>query len=358
LLSIVTVLVDHINHECGVFATAWECVELEQERTPEKQDWGVLISNLGTPEKPQRRQVARFLRQFLSDSRVVDLPRWLWIPVLNLVIIPLRAYRSAAAYRKVWWPEGSPLLVLTLRLTKKLSSAMSDQYTVIAGMRYGKPSIAFALEGLRQAGASGLVVLPLFPQFSYTTSASVSDAVHSALKKMDWQPTVKEITDYHQNPVWVMAVADSIVQFREQSGEAELLLFSLHGIPKRYVTKGDPYEDQCRAGVEAIAKAAGLKEDEWKLTFQSRVGREPWLTPYTDITLKELAAQGLRRVQVICPGFAVDCLETLEEIAMQNLEFFVEAGGESLEYIPALNDSAAHVDVLRKLVEEACSSEA
>jgi len=324
--------------------------KMEQKDSTKPSHAGVLLANLGTPEYPDRKSVGRFLREFLSDPRVVDLPRWLWLPLLNLVIIPLRSPRSAAAYKSIWWSEGSPLLVLTRRLANKLSNAVQQPATVVAGMRYGKPSIAEAMEQLREAGTTELVVLPLFPQFSYTTSASVFDAVESTLHTMDWNPAVHLINDYHMHPAWVSAVASSIREFREAHGTAEQLLFSLHGIPQRYVNQGDPYEAQCRAGVSAIAKEAGLADGEWTLTFQSRVGREPWLQPYTDITLEEMAAQGIRHVQVVCPGFAVDCLETLEEIAMQNFEMFAEAGGEKLEYIPALNDSDAHVEVMKALI--------
>jgi len=312
---------------------------------------GVLLANLGTPERPESKSVARFLRAFLSDPRVIDLPRWLWLPLLNLVIIPLRSSRSAAAYKSIWWPEGSPLLVLTQRLAGKLSGVLDKAVTVATGMRYGEPSIKKALDELRLDGTTDVIVLPLFPQFSYTTSASVFDAVESGLKELHWQPAVHHINDYHVHPAWVSAIAESIRSFREERGEAEQLIFSLHGIPQRYVTQGDPYESQCRASVAAIVEAAGLTEDQWTLTFQSRVGREPWLQPYTDIVLKEMAEKGVRHVQVICPGFSMDCLETLEEIAMQNSELFEEAGGEKLEYIPALNDSEAQVAVMKALVE-------
>jgi protoporphyrin/coproporphyrin ferrochelatase len=311
---------------------------------------GVLVANLGTPESPDRRGVARFLREFLSDPRVVDLPRWLWLPLLNLVIIPLRCGRSAAAYRSVWLPEGSPLLVFTCRLVKKLAARAQGQWQVETGMRYGKPSIRSALADLRNGGVKLLTVLPLYPQFSGTTTLSIFDAVDQALREMNWQPEVQRINDYHLHPAWVAAVASSIVEYRARAGIADKLVFSLHGIPQRYVANGDPYEQQCRAGVAAIARAAQLKDEEWLLTFQSRVGREPWLMPYTDLTLKQLAQQGVRHVQVVCPGFAVDCLETLEEIAMQNHENFIAAGGERLEYIPALNDSDGHVEALRSVV--------
>ncbi len=310
---------------------------------------GVLLANLGTPEAPERKPVARFLREFLSDPRVVDLPRFLWLPLLNLVIIPFRAGKSAEAYREIWWPEGSPLLVLTERLAKGLADALP--YPVEIGMRYGEPSIRAGLEKLRGSGVEELVIVPLYPQFSHTTTSSIYDAVDAALGDMDWHPEQKRIVDYHDDEQWTCAIAQSIYAFREQNGAAEKLLFSLHGIPERYVRQGDPYRDQCEAGVRAVVDKLGLGDDEWLLTFQSRVGREPWLQPYTDETLEELGGLGVKSVQVVCPGFAVDCLETLEEIAMENAEGFEEAGGDRLEYIPALNDSSSHVEVLKALIE-------
>jgi ferrochelatase len=311
---------------------------------------GVLLANLGTPTAPERRPVAKFLREFLSDPRVVDLPRYLWLPLLNLVIIPLRANRSAAAYRKIWWPEGSPLLVLTRRLAERLAEDLAGLARVEVGMRYGEPSIGNGLKSLRQGGVEKLTIIPLYPQYSGTTTTSIYDAVDKALLEMNWNPEIERVSDYHQQTAWVKAVADSIRQFRDSNGSAECLIFSMHGIPQRFVANGDPYEDQCRKSVQAIADATELEESEWLLTYQSRVGREPWLQPYTDMTLKSLAESGVKHVQVVCPGFAVDCLETLEEIAMQNDELFRESGGEKLEYIPALNDSESHVQVMRGMV--------
>jgi ferrochelatase len=318
---------------------------------------GVLLANLGTPTAPERKPVARFLREFLSDPRVVDLPRYLWLPLLNLVIIPLRAGRSAAAYRQIWWPEGSPLLVLTERLGERLRAALAPQARVEVGMRYGEPSIRDGLERLRAAGVEEVVILPMYPQFSGTTTASIYDAVDIALESLDWYPRRQPIDKYHQHPAWIEAVAASIRAWRDAHGAADKLIFSLHGIPQRYVRQGDPYQQQCELSVNAVAQALGLRADQWLLTYQSRVGREPWLQPYTDLTLEELARSGVRQVQVLCPGFAVDCLETLEEIAEQNRERFEEAGGEKLEYIPALNDSDAHLRLYRQLVQEAMGSE-
>ena len=314
---------------------------------------GVLLVNLGTPTAPERKPVARFLREFLSDPRVIDLPRWLWLPLLNLVIIPFRAGRSAAAYREIWWPEGSPLLVLTKRLAGRLAALLEGMAKVEVGMRYGEPSIMNSLQRLKKSGVDEVVLVPLYPQYSHTTTASIYDAVDEALRDLAWQPRMLRIEQYYDHELWVEALASSIRAFRDAHGPAEKLIFSLHGIPQRYVTQGDPYQDQCEKSVQAVVDALGLKDDEWLLTYQSRVGREPWLQPYTDLMLKELGAGGTRHVQVVCPGFAVDCLETLEEIAMQNKEFFEQAGGEKLEYIPALNDSESHADLMKALAMEA-----
>jgi len=313
---------------------------------------GVLVFNLGTPEAPNRRSVARYLREFLSDSRVVDLPRWLWLPLLYLVIVPLRAGRSAAAYAKVWRIEGSPLLYFSRKLVEGLQSGTDPSCTFALGMRYGHPSIREALETLQKHGAGTLTVLPLYPQFSYTTTESGYDAVNDALAAMDWNPRQQRIQDYRTHPSWVSAVAESIRAFRASHGSAERLLFSMHGIPQRYVKAGDPYQRQCEESVGAVVQALGLEEGEWMLVYQSRLGREPWLQPYTDKTLESLGNEGVRHVQVVCPGFAVDCLETLEEIAMQNRELFEAAGGEKLEYIPALNDSDAHVQALLEIISQ------
>jgi ferrochelatase len=334
---------------CHSFPERTNMAEVAQEDRPA----GVLLANLGTPQAPERKSVARFLREFLSDPRVVDLPRYLWLPLLNLVIIPLRAGRSAAAYRQIWWPQGSPLLVLTERLAARLRASQAGRALVEAGMRYGEPSIRSGLERLRAAGAGELVILPMYPQYSGATTASVYDAVDAALEDLAWYPRRHLLDQYHEHPAWIEAIAASIRAYRAEHGAAAKLVFSLHGIPQRYVRQGDPYQQQCELSARAVAAKLGLAADQWLLTYQSRVGREPWLQPYTDITLKELARSGVRHVQVICPGFAVDCLETLEEIAQRNREWFRQAGGEKLEYIPALNDSDAHVHLYRQLVEEA-----
>jgi len=312
---------------------------------------GVLLVNLGTPDVPEKGSVGRFLAEFLSDPRVVDLPRWFWIPLLRLVIIPLRRGRTTAAYKKIWMDSGSPLLVYSKALRAGLQSMLGDQVSVRLAMRYGKPDIRSELVSLREQGIKKLVVLPLYPQYSVTTTESVFDAVNVNLADLDWEPELQLVSNYHDNPGWVHSIASSIRNFQSQHGKAEKLLFSLHGIPKQLVDAGDPYEQQCRESVAAVTDV--LKQDEeCLLTFQSRVGREPWLQPYTDEVIKHLAESGTRHIQVISPGFSVDCLETLEEIAIRYQDLFISAGGERFEYIPALNDSGAHISVLTSVCEK------
>jgi ferrochelatase len=311
---------------------------------------GVLLVNLGTPEEPTPSSVGTYLQEFLSDPRVVDLPRWLWLPLLKLVIIPLRRHRSSEAYRAIWWPEGSPLLVLSQRLASRLEGELAEEAEVVLAMRYGNPSVEQGLAELRNRGVARVIVLPLYPHYSMTTTETVFDAVSDGLRNLDWYPETESVKQYHDHPFWMDAVAASIREYQETAGRPDRLLFSLHGIPERYVRNGDPYQQQCQESVEDVARRLGLANEEWMLTFQSRVGREPWLQPYTDKTLEALPKQGVHHVQVVCPGFAVDCLETLEEIAIQNRDLFVESGGKKLEYVPALNDSPGQVSLMAELV--------
>jgi len=312
---------------------------------------GVLLINLGTPKSSESRDVGRFLTEFLSDPRVVGLPRWFWLPLLKLVIIPLRKGRTAAAYKKIWMEGGSPLMVYSAALTKGLEQQLGKQVKVSLAMRYGSPDIKSQLDLMRAEGVEELIVLPLYPQYSVTTTESVFDAVNVALKQLDWSPEIHKVEQYFDRPGWVHSVASSVRNFRLQHGKAEKLLFSMHGIPKRLVDAGDPYEQQCRQSVKAVIEVLKM-QDESVLTYQSRVGREPWLEPYTDEVIKELAKSGVKHIQVISPGFSVDCLETLEEIAIRYRDLFIEAGGEKLEYIPALNDSDAHISLLATSVDQ------
>ncbi len=314
----------------------------------------VLLVNLGTPDAPTSAAVRRYLAEFLHDRRVVDLSRWLWCPVLHGAILPLRSPRVAKNYAKVWLDGsrtagcGSPLRVHTQDLADALQSRLRDLRVRMA-MRYGNPHLRDVLRSLRDEGLQRLVVLPLYPQYSATTTASVFDAVARELACWSDQPELRVIRDYHRDDGWLAAMAAKIRALRSNA-PGEKLLFSFHGIPERYVRNGDPYPRECEASAAALAQRLGLNTDQWKLSYQSRFGREPWLGPATSDVLRDWARQGVARVDVACPGFAVDCLETLEEIAMQNAELFVSKGGVGLRYLPALNSDAAHADALAALV--------
>ncbi len=314
---------------------------------------GVLMVNLGTPTSPNASALRRYLAEFLADRRVIELPRALWLPLLYGVILPFRAPRSARAYRKVWTDQGSPLRVNSEALAADVGNALTNagiDAEVRLAMRYGSPSVSEVLDHWHREGLRRLIVLPMYPQYSATTTASVFDAVYSAVQKWRWQPELRLISDYFGETAWIQAMAESIRAHWAHHGRAQRLMFSFHGIPKRYLLAGDPYFCQCHASARRIAAALDLHDDDWMLTFQSRVGREEWLRPYTDETLHLLPKQGVKNIDVVCPGFAADCLETLEEIAMQNAELFVEAGGESLRYVPALNSAPLHVNALCDLV--------
>jgi ferrochelatase len=310
---------------------------------------GVLLVNLGTPDAPTPAAVRRYLAEFLHDHRVVDLTRWLWCPVLHFIILPLRSPKVAKNYASIWTPEGSPLLALSQRLANGVARALPGVDVRLA-MRYGNPSVPDVMRAMEADGCRRFVVLPLYPQYAASTSASSHDAVMREVLRWRRQPELRLIQDYHRDAGWVGAVAESIRTHWAAKGRGDRLLMSFHGIPQRFVAGGDPYAAQCRASAEAIAAALGLREDEWALTFQSRFGREPWLQPYTDKTLEQWGREKAGTVDVVCPGFAVDCLETLEEIAVENAHAYVEAGGTALRYVPALNNDAAHVDALAALL--------
>lgn len=318
---------------------------------------GVLLTNLGTPDEPTPGALRRYLAEFLWDRRVVDLPRPLWWLILHGIILRTRPARSARAYRDIWSEQGSPLLSISqtqqCMLQQLLDAQAPGRYRVALGMRYGNPSIESALTELLQEGIESIVVLPLYPQNSCSTTASTLDAVSDALKKRRAVPHLEFIAGYHAQPAYIKALADSVRDHRDGREPAEMLLISFHGTPLRYREEGDPYYAQCMETAQRLAQELELEEGQWQVSFQSRFGREEWLQPYTDATLQQLAQQGVKRIEVICPGFSADCLETLEEISGENREIFTRAGGEAFYYIPALNARDDHVTLMAELV---CSS--
>ncbi len=309
-------------------------------------DTAVLAVNLGTPETPTASAVRRYLAEFLSDPRVVSIPALLWQPLLRGLILPLRSGRSAAKYALVWLPEGSPLMVHTRRLAEAMQ-ALLPSLRVRHAMRYGAPALTAELDRLAAEGVRRIVVLPLYPQYSTTTTASIEDRVD------DWQRrhpgiTISLVQDYSVDPDWVAAVAGSIQRYWQQHGRGQKLVFSFHGIPQRLADAGDPYPQRCEASAHAIAKALGLAADEWQLGYQSRFGRERWLQPYAEPSLWALAESGVKQIDVVCPGFATDCLETLEEVAMGFTETLAERGAQ-MRYIPCLNAEPEHARALARL---------
>lgn len=307
----------------------------------------LLLVNLGTPEAPTPAAVKTYLREFLSDPRVVQIPKPIWWLILNGIILQTRPRKSAKAYQSIWSERGSPLMVHTQDLAAGIQALTeTDELVVDYAMRYGQPFIPARLEAHRRAGVEEFIILPLYPQYSAATTASIYDKVVETFNGWKQIPSFRFISDYHLNAGYVAAVADSIQQYWQTHGKPEKLLFSLHGLPAVSRKQGDPYYDQCVASTKAIAEKLGLDESQWMLVFQSRFGAQEWLKPYCVEVLKELPTQGVKSIDVVCPGFAVDCLETLEEIAIANQEIFREAGGEQYRYIPALNSAPSHTQVL------------
>ncbi|MDX8405118.1 MAG: ferrochelatase [Mariprofundus sp.] len=320
---------------------------------------GILVTNLGTPDAPTKSALRAYLKEFLSDPRVVEQPRWLWWLVLNGIILNTRPARSAASYRSVWSDEGSPLLAIGKRQRDKLEQVLTvllaeqddvGPVHIELAMRYGNPSIRTGMEALRAKNCRKIIVLPLYPQYSATTSGSTFDAVADVLGSWRRIPAVNFIDAYHDNPAYIDALAASVQSYWQEHGKPERLLMSFHGIPERYFKAGDPYPCHCRKTARLLREKLGLNEDEAQISFQSRFGREPWMQPYTDATLKQWASEGVNSVDVVCPGFSADCLETLEEVAIENRDYFLEAGGAQYRYIPALNDSDNHMDALAQLL--------
>jgi ferrochelatase len=317
---------------------------------------GVLLVNLGTPDAPQPGPVRRYLAQFLSDPRVVELPRFLWWLILHGVILRVRPARSAEAYAKIWTDQGSPLLLysqdVARQLNERLSARLSGAVHVELAMSYGQPSIDAALDRLHENFVRRVVVLPMYPQYSNTTTGSVFEAVTRTLAKRRWIPEFRFVNHYHDAKGFISALAASVRDHWDISGRGERLLFSFHGVPRRTLLSGDPYHCQCQKTARLVAEALDLQDDDWHVSFQSRVGREEWLKPYTDETLESWGKAGVGDIDVICPAFSVDCLETLEEISMEGAEQFAEAGGGRLRYIPCLNARDDHIAFLSRLIEK------
>ncbi|MEH6584066.1 MAG: ferrochelatase [Halioglobus sp.] len=317
---------------------------------------GVLVTNLGTPEAPQPRELRTYLKQFLSDPRVVEVPRLIWWFILNIVILNLRPRRSAAAYRKVWTEQGSPLLIHTRDQAAALQRSMSEQFgeqvIVDFAMRYGEPSIDGTLQSLLDRGVTRLLVLPLYPQYSGATTASTFDALAEDFTRRRRLPELRFISHYHDYPPYIQALANKVKAHWELHGRADKIIFSYHGEPQSYLDKGDPYHCECYKTTRLVAEQLALDETEYVTAFQSRFGRQEWLKPYTDHVLKALPSEGSKSVQILCPGFSADCLETLEEIDEENRDYFMAAGGERYDYIPCLNADPEHIQALSQLITD------
>lgn len=321
---------------------------------------GILLVNLGTPDNTEVSSVRRYLKQFLSDPRVVEIARPLWWLILNGIILRIRPAKTAEAYKTVWDAEhGSPLLSIGKLQAKAIQRRISQHIpatpAVALAMRYGNPSIAGALEQLREAKVRRLLVLPLYPQYSGSTVASVFDEVTRQLSRTRWIPETRFINQYFDDPNYIEALAESVRQSWQENGKNDKLIISFHGIPQRYRKSGDPYFCQCQATARLLAEALELKSDEYQVVFQSRFGKEPWLQPYCDKTLEKLPSLGTKSVDVICPGFSADCLETIEEINVENREIFLEHGGSHFQYISALNDRSSHIEALCTLLRQHAS---
>jgi ferrochelatase len=309
----------------------------------------VILTNLGTPDTLELASVKRFLREFLSDPLVVRLPRLLWLPLLHGVILPLRSPKTLQAYSRVWGEDGSPLLAHANRQRAALQEKLFEQAHVELAMRYGNPSFTSTLRLLRDAGIERLVVLPLYPQYSVTTTATSYKHLLHSLKQLQYAPAIEFIGYYPDHPAYIDALAESVREHWQQ-GQRHLLM-SFHGLPQANVDRGDPYQRQCESSAALLAAKLGLDKSAWSIGYQSRFGRQAWIQPYTSDVLKDLASRGIKAVDVICPGFSADCLETLDEIRVEYRHEFLQLGGEEFDYIPALNDRAAHIEMMRQLVE-------
>ena len=333
-----------------------------------KASMGVLVVNLGTPDEPTTSAVRRYLAEFLADRRVVEIPKLLWMIILHGIILRIRPAKSAAAYKKVWSKQGSPLMAgtadLILKIQSILDERLSGQCNVQLAMRYGNPSITAGLEKLQAAGAERIMVLPLYPQYSGATTGSVADGVFSTLSNWRWVPELRMLGAYHDDPDYILAVTQSIYAHWQANGhltnkkldKGHKLFISFHGMPKATLLAGDPYFCHCHKTARLIATELNLHENQWEMAFQSRFGKAEWLQPYAAKRFVELPEEGIKNITVVCPGFSIDCLETLEEIAIEGSNDFIKAGGQSFEYVPALNSSSQHVEFMVNLILENASA--
>lgn len=315
---------------------------------------GILVAQLGTPDAPDKKALKPYLKEFLSDRRIVEKPAWLWWPILNLIILTLRPAKSAKLYERIWQDEGSPLLVYTKSIVEKLQSSLHQEYSdleVEYGMRYGSHNIETAINKLIKKGCRRIVVFNMYPQYSATTVGSNLDAVFTALKKQRWVPSLRVVEPYYNNPAYLDVLANSIKNsLQDLDFNPDKLVLSYHGIPQEYAQKGDPYCCMCNITTKLLSERLELPEDFIIHTFQSRFGRDPWLQPYTDETIEDLPEKDCKNIAVACPGFTTDCLETLDEIGNEAHEEFVEAGGEKLSLLPCLNDSPEWIELMKQLI--------
>jgi len=309
---------------------------------------GVLLANLGTPQAPTAIEVKRFLAEFLHDKRVVDMSRWLWCPLLHGIILPIRSPKVAKLYQSIWYEDGSPLMVYSQQQRDKLNALLD--IPVELGMTYGQPNLSNGLEKLLQQGVEEVIVLPLYPQYSSSTTAAVFDGLAKAIKAIPTMPEIKFIRDYFNHPKYIQALANKVRASWRENGKGDLLVCSYHGIPKRYADNGDIYPDHCAETTRLLALELGLDDTQVMMTYQSQFGKEEWLQPYTDQTMESLPDQGVKKLDIICPAFSVDCLETLEEIAGENKTLFLDAGGEMFNYIPCLNADDEHIEMMQALI--------
>ena len=315
---------------------------------------GIILTNLGTPNAPTKKALKRYLNQFLMDRRVVDINRLLWLPILKLIILNVRPKKSAKLYQKIWTKDGSPLMVFMKNIKNKIAKKYSkydDHFQFEIAMRYGDPSFKKALNTFKENYITKILVIPLYPQAGSPTTSSSLDEIFNELKVWPWVPSLRFTSGYHDHRKYISALSSSITKHFEKNGKPEKVLFSFHGMPQRYLEEGDPYFCFCHKTARLVAEEIQLSKDEYELCFQSRFGREPWLKPYTDDVLEDCAKKGIKNLAVISPGFSVDCLETLEEIEIQYKEFFMELGGEKFSYIPCLNDSNDHIDLIEELIK-------